>query len=78
MVSSAVSSSTASRLASTRACTEASRTCRVSLARKRNDTSIGSGDIRFPFRSVVNAKLVLTDKLINENAKTRTPAQQEK
>ena len=28
-------------------------------------------DIRFPFRSVVNAKLVLTDKLIQENLKAR-------
>jgi len=35
------------------------------------DTSIGGADIRFPFRSVVNAKLVLTDKLINEDLKTR-------
>lgn len=28
-------------------------------------------DYRFPFRAVVNAKLVLTDKLINEDLKTR-------
>ena len=35
------------------------------------DASIGSTDIRFPFRSIVNAKLVLTDKLINEDLKTR-------
>ncbi len=28
-------------------------------------------DYRFPFRSLVNAKLVLTDKLINEDLKTR-------
>ena len=42
------------------------------------DTSIGSADIRFPFRAVANAKLVLTDKLINEHSKTRTIAQQEK
>jgi ribosome maturation factor RimP len=28
-------------------------------------------DIRFPFRSVVNAKLVLTDKLIQEDLKAR-------
>ena len=42
------------------------------------DTSIGNADIRFPFRAVANAKLVLTDKLINENSKTRTIAQQEK
>ncbi|MEY4964721.1 MAG: ribosome maturation factor RimP [Pseudomonadota bacterium] len=28
-------------------------------------------DYRFPFRVVVNAKLVLTDKLINENLKSR-------
>lgn len=28
-------------------------------------------DIKFPFRSVANAKLVLTDKLINEDLKTR-------
>ena len=42
------------------------------------DTSIGLADIKFPFRNVANAKLVLTDKLINENLKTRQPAQQEK
>ena len=42
------------------------------------DTSIGKADIKFPFRAVANAKLVLTDKLINENSKTRTIAQQEK
>ena len=42
------------------------------------DTSIGNDEIKFPFRAIANAKLVLTDKLINENAKTRTPAQQEK
>ncbi len=39
-------------------------------------------DIKFPFRAIANAKLVLTDKLINEqspkNLKTRTYAQQEK
>ena len=28
-------------------------------------------DYRFPFRSLANAKLVLTDKLINEDLKTR-------
>lgn len=28
-------------------------------------------DYRFPFRSIVNAKLVLTDKLINEDLRTR-------
>src|SRR5471032_3371552 len=33
------------------------------------DTSLGNGDIRFPFRAVANAKLVLTDKLINEDFK---------
>ena len=44
------------------------------------DTSIGNADIKFPFRAVANAKLVLTDKLINSqnNLKTRTMAQQEK
>ena len=42
------------------------------------DTSLGNADIKFPFRAVANAKLVLTDKLINENSKTRTIAQQEK
>jgi ribosome maturation factor RimP len=35
-------------------------------------------DYKFPFRAVVNAKLVLTDKLINEQSRTRTIAQQEK
>ena len=37
-----------------------------------------NADIKFPFRAVANAKLVLTDKLINENSKTRNLAQQEK
>lgn len=32
-------------------------------------------DYRFPFRSVVNAKLVLTDKLINEDLKARKMAE---
>lgn len=31
-------------------------------------------DIKFPFRSVANAKLVLTDKLINEDLKARKGA----
>ncbi|MBV9550474.1 MAG: ribosome maturation factor RimP [Alphaproteobacteria bacterium] len=31
-------------------------------------------DIRFPFRSVINAKLVLTDKLIQEDLKARKGA----
>jgi ribosome maturation factor RimP len=39
------------------------------------DTSIGSDEIRFPFRAVVNAKLTLTDKLINENLKARNGAE---
>jgi ribosome maturation factor RimP len=40
----------------------------------------GNADIRFPFRAIANAKLVLTDKLINsqKNLKTRDFAQQEK
>lgn len=42
------------------------------------DTSIGNTEIKFPFRAVANAKLVLTDKLINEQSKTRNLAQQEK
>jgi len=33
-------------------------------------------DIRFPFRSVLNAKLVLTDKLIQEDLKARKTAPQ--
>jgi ribosome maturation factor RimP len=37
-----------------------------------------NADVKFPFRAVANAKLVLTDKLINENSKTRNLAQQEK
>ena len=37
-----------------------------------------NADIKFPFRAVANAKLVLTDKLINEHSKTRSIAQQEK
>ncbi|HWA70265.1 MAG TPA: ribosome maturation factor RimP [Rhizomicrobium sp.] len=35
------------------------------------DTSLGNDDIRFPFRALANAKLVLTDKLINEDLKSR-------
>jgi len=42
------------------------------------DSSIGNADIKFPFRAVANAKLILTDKLINEQTKTRNLAQQEK
>jgi ribosome maturation factor RimP len=38
------------------------------------DTSLGSDDIRFPFRALVNAKLVLTDKLINEDLNSRKSA----
>ena len=34
--------------------------------------------IHSPFRTIANAKLVLTDKLINEQVKTRNLAQQEK
>ena len=33
-----------------------------------------NSDIKFPFRSVANAKLVLTDKLINEDLKARKGA----
>ena len=33
-----------------------------------------NADIRFPFHSLVNAKLVLTDKLINEDLKARKGA----
>jgi ribosome maturation factor RimP len=35
------------------------------------DTSIGNSEIKFPFRAIANAKLVLTDKLINENSEAR-------
>jgi ribosome maturation factor RimP len=35
------------------------------------DSSLGKDDIRFAFRAVANAKLTLTDKLINENLKAR-------
>jgi ribosome maturation factor RimP len=43
------------------------------------DTSLSAADIRFAFRNVANAKLVLTDKLINEDLKTRkSSATQEK
>lgn len=33
-----------------------------------------NGDIRFPFRAIANAKLVLTDKLINEDFQARKKA----
>ena len=36
-----------------------------------SDSGSGGKDIRFPFRGVVNAKLVLTDKLIAEDLKAR-------
>src|ERR1700761_2936296 len=39
------------------------------------DTSLGNDDIKFPFRSLLNAKLVLTDKLINEDLNTREGAE---
>jgi ribosome maturation factor RimP len=35
------------------------------------DTRADGQDVRFPFRSLANAKLVLTDKLIAEDLKTR-------
>jgi len=35
------------------------------------DSKEGNTDIKFPFRAVANAKLVLTDKLINEDLKVR-------
>ncbi len=35
------------------------------------DTRADGGDVRFPFRSLANAKLVLTDKLIAEDLKAR-------
>jgi ribosome maturation factor RimP len=35
------------------------------------DSKEGNADIKFPFRAVANAKLVLTDKLINEDLKAR-------
>ncbi len=40
----------------------------VVIAHRRN------ADIKFPFRSIANAKLVLTDKLINEDLKARKSA----
>jgi len=39
------------------------------------DTSIGNDEIKFPFRNVANAKLVLTDKLINQDLNARKQAQ---
>ena len=41
------------------------------------DTSLGNDDIKFPFRALLNAKLVLTDKLINENLKAREGAEKQ-
>ena len=41
------------------------------------DTSLGNDDIKFPFRSLLNAKLVLTDKLINEDLKARERAEKQ-
>jgi ribosome maturation factor RimP len=35
---------------------------------------VDNSDIRFPFRAIANAKLVLTDKLINEDLKARPGA----
>ena len=48
------------------------------VAIRTSDSKDGNNDFKFPFRAVANAKLVLTDKLINENSKTRNLAQQEK
>jgi ribosome maturation factor RimP len=39
------------------------------------DTSLSAEDIRFPFRSILNAKLTLTNKLINEDLKARKMAE---
>jgi ribosome maturation factor RimP len=39
-----------------------------------SDATDGNTDIRFPFRTIANAKLVLTDKLINEDLKARKGA----
>jgi ribosome maturation factor RimP len=36
-----------------------------------SDSKDGDAEVRFPFRAVANAKLVLTDKLINEDLKAR-------
>lgn len=36
-----------------------------------------NSDIRFPFRAIANAKLILTDKLIQEDLKTRKASQTE-
>jgi ribosome maturation factor RimP len=36
------------------------------------DSKEGNADIKFPFRAIANAKLVLTDKLINEDLKARS------
>ena len=36
-----------------------------------SDSKDGNAEVRFPFRTVANAKLVLTDKLINEDLKAR-------
>jgi ribosome maturation factor RimP len=36
---------------------------------------VDNQDVKFPFRSVANAKLVLTDKLINEDLKARAAVQ---
>jgi ribosome maturation factor RimP len=36
-----------------------------------SDSKDGNAEVRFPFRAVANAKLVLTDKLINEDLKAR-------
>ena len=35
---------------------------------------VDNSDIKFPFRAIANAKLVLTDKLINEDLKARKGA----
>lgn len=40
------------------------------------DTSLGASDIRIGFRTIVNAKLTLTNKLINEDLKARQAGEQ--
>jgi ribosome maturation factor RimP len=41
------------------------------IAIRTSDSKDGNNDFKFPFRAVANAKLVLTDKLINEDLKAR-------
>jgi ribosome maturation factor RimP len=44
------------------------------VAIRTSESKDGNADFKFPYRAIANAKLVLTDKLINEDLKARKSA----